>query len=196
MVRAMGPVKQILIVMVVSVLGTLFGTRVAHAQMPVQNVTIPVPPIHGGPPAVINLNPQSPPPGQQLPVQKPFTYFGLKQPRASGLCTQVTPTYIALLNGSQQFQVFTLPAGFIPPQALMPGRQIIVVYQVLNNGLNQVMKVIVRPLAPNTVNTVSGATVPNPQLPGLTGPNIGAPNVSAPSVTAPSIGAPNLGAPH
>ena len=169
------------------------GGRMAWSQMPIQNVTIPVPPIHGGPPAIIQLNPQGPRADQQQPVQQPFTFFGLKQPTASGLCTQVTTTYIALLNGSQQFQVFTLPAGFIPPQALMPGRQITVVYQVLSNGLNQVKKIVVQS---TPQNTYSGPPIPNTPVPGLVGPNTGAPNVSPPRIVAPSIGAPNMGAPH
>lgn len=114
-------------------------TSAAWAQMPIKNVTIPIPPIHGGPPVMIDLNPQKLPPGVQAPVNKPFDFFGLLPSSASGMVAQVTQSYVAITDGMQHFKVFTFKQGFQPPADVIAGRQVKVNYKLLDNGLLEVI---------------------------------------------------------
>ena len=202
------------------------------AQMPVTNVSVPIP--LGGIPVQVNLNPAASPVGTNITQvgvpsntsnQQPFTLFGLLPTTASGMVAQTTASYIALVTGSGQYQVFVYPANFVPPQGLAAGLEAKVAYKSLSNGLNQVTSVSLlskTPVTSPTANTVSSTTTgsgSNPLIPqniipavtqtvkqavqygvqNITGtlanPLSVLPLVGAPQITAPTITAPLITAP-
>lgn len=168
------------IALMLAIIVVFSGGQTAWSQMPIKNVTLPIPSIHGGPPIILKLNPQSAPPTVQQPLRKPFDFWGLRPPSASGLCAQVTSGYLALIDGGHHYRVFTFPQGFILPQGLAAGRQIHVVYKVLDNGLNQVKKIQVGDL-PRFTNS-------GPPIPKVVAPTtVAVPKVVAPPVVVPRV---------
>lgn len=106
------------------------------AQMPLTDLTIPIP-TGAGPTVLLNVNKTNRPPDQQQPYAKPFDAFGLLPPAVSGVCAQVTPTYIAVIDGQQIVRVFTYKQGYTPPSDVVAGRSVRLTYTRLSNGLFQ-----------------------------------------------------------
>lgn len=114
----------------------------AWAQFPTTNVVVPVPiPVPHAPAIMLHVNPTITPPDQQRPVQKPFTFFGLLPTTSTGVCAQITSSYLAVMESSQSFRVFTFGNGYNPPPDVVAGRQVKVTYKTLDNGLLQVTNV-------------------------------------------------------
>lgn len=170
-----------------TMVGVALVAGTACAQVPLKNISIPVPPIHGGPPVMINVNPQGLPVGTQAPVQQPFTMFGLLPPVVSGLCAQVTATYVSVTDGVN-FKVITLPPGFIAPQGLTAGRQIKVTYRLLNNGLLQATHVAVLsgPQPAFSGTDIPRALIQNIAIPAINALNLKVPNINVPGVQMPT----------
>ena len=54
--------------------------------------------------------------------------------QVEGLCAASNTSFVAVLDEKQQYHVFVIPAGFIPPQGLNVGRHIRVNYKKRSDG--------------------------------------------------------------
>jgi hypothetical protein len=160
-----------------SVLAATLASGGAWGQVPIKNITVPVP-TNGGPTILLHVNPSTTPPGYQKPVEKPFDLFGLFPPTVDGVCAQVTNSYMAVMDSHGQFKVFTYKTGYVPPATIVAGRKIHVSYKVLDNGLFQLTSV--RATGDDKF-TITGAPIPTEQTVGTAAPvptGAGVPNVN------------------
>lgn len=79
-----------------------------------------------------------------LAVPRPaqaWDVFGLFPSSVTGICSAVSPTYVAVLDGQRHPHVFVVQGDYRMPPAVVPGRRIKVTYSKRSDGLLIVKKV-------------------------------------------------------